>query len=451
MLFISYSSREKELADTIRTILTEHGIECWMAPESISPGSNYAHDIPLAIQDCSALLVILSEKSQESIWVPKEIDMAFKMRKKVIPLHTDDSSINLIFQLYFSNVQTVEAYKQLDLALKYISDVLQGKYRTPSASEIHSRLPEKISYYDLLKISSARELDISCIRGKTDVTKSLAVPVGLNEQGGVVYIDIHHKKDGPNGICYGPPGSGKTEFVNTLLLSLALHFSPQDVCFYLADFWHGAYDTLKDLPHMAGTFTNSKNKDEAIAFLNKIIEEKEKRNTLLEANGTENIYQYLKKRKESGYSLPPMPHIFIAIDDFGHLKREWPEIAYEITRLGVSDIADRYGYHILFCTSNPAGCVNDEVYRILSYQVCSNIYQNYEDADMLQSDSLRPGRLFFTSQTMETPQLIQLAYSGDKAALPIEGNLDMNDMGWSYFARKQSESLARVIARYELD
>ena len=70
---------------------------------------------------------------------------------------------------------------------------------------------------------------------------------------------------------------------------------------------------------------------------------------------------------------------------------------------------------------------------------------------MLQSNSLRPGRLFFTSQTMETPQLIQLAYSGDKAALPIEGNLDMNDMGWSYFARKQSESLARVIARYELD
>ena len=451
MIFISYASTEKALADRIRKQLTERGLECWMAPESILPGSNYADDIPLAISSCSALLVILSGESQKSIWVPKELDMAFNLHKTIIPLHVDESPITLKFQFYFSNVQQVDAHKELNTVLNTVADVLLGVYRTPNASDVKSSLPEKVSLYDLLKIHSARKLDIGSIRGRNDVTQSLAVPVGLDEQGEPVFIDIHHKADGPTGICYGPSGSGKTEFINTLLLSLALHFSPQDICFYLTDFQHGTYDTLKTLPHMAGSFTDIDSKNEASAFLNAILSEKEKREKLLQESRTENIYQYLKKRKASGYTLPPMPHILIAIDELASLKREWPDIVYEITRLGESNTADRYGYHILFCTSRPAAVVNDAIFHILSFQVCSNMVQNIEYADNLQSELRRPGRLFFASPALEAPRLIQVAYSGDKAFLPTISDLDMNDMGWSCFARRQNESITGAIARYELD
>lgn len=54
MIFISYSSRDYNTAETIRKVLENNGIECWMAPESIPMGSDYAREIPDAIEKCSA-------------------------------------------------------------------------------------------------------------------------------------------------------------------------------------------------------------------------------------------------------------------------------------------------------------------------------------------------------------------------------------------------------------
>lgn len=44
-VFISYKSEQKEIALKIKDILEENGISCWMAPESIPVGSNYAAEI----------------------------------------------------------------------------------------------------------------------------------------------------------------------------------------------------------------------------------------------------------------------------------------------------------------------------------------------------------------------------------------------------------------------
>lgn len=54
MIFISYSSRDYNTAQTIRKVLENNSIECWMAPESIPMGSDYACEIPDAIEKCSA-------------------------------------------------------------------------------------------------------------------------------------------------------------------------------------------------------------------------------------------------------------------------------------------------------------------------------------------------------------------------------------------------------------
>ena len=451
MLFISYSSLDKELADTVRRKMTERGVECWMAPESISPGSNYANDIPAAIRDCDAVLVILTERSQQSVWVPKELDTAFRMRKTVFPLHLDESEIVPAFQLYFSNVQLVEVSKRLDPVLDTISDMLSGKFRMPNSADLPSNLPDRIRMYDLLHVRSQKDIDIHRIRSQNDVTRSLAAPFGQNEQGETVFLDIHHRADGPNGLCCGPAGSGKTEFINTFLLSLALNFSPDDILFYLVDFEHYAYDLLRILPHLAGAFTEIDGKDAGTGFTDALKNEIEKRERLLKEFEAANIYQYLKKRKAAGYRMPPMPHILIVVDELADLKREWPEIADSITELGAWRSTERFGFHILWCTSRPSGVINDRIYSSLSYQVCSSMYQNIAEADGFQSERSRPGRLFFASPTLDTPQLVQVAYTGDKSALPAEGSAEMWNMGWQFFAKKQGEALAGAIARYELD
>ena len=112
MVFISYSSIDYNTASNIRSILNQNEIECWMAPESIPAGSDYGEEIPTAIENCDAFVLILSENSQNSKWVPKEIDLAITNDKIIIPLHIDDKQLNKSFNFRLTNTQRIEAYQQ---------------------------------------------------------------------------------------------------------------------------------------------------------------------------------------------------------------------------------------------------------------------------------------------------------------------------------------------------
>lgn len=112
MVFISYSSIDYAVASNVRSILRQNGIECWMAPESIPAGSDYGEEIPTAIEACDAFVLVLSENSQNSKWVPKEIDLAITNDKIIIPLHIDDKQLNKSFNFRLTNTQRIEAYQQ---------------------------------------------------------------------------------------------------------------------------------------------------------------------------------------------------------------------------------------------------------------------------------------------------------------------------------------------------
>ena len=75
-----------------------------MAPESIPGGSDYAHEIPSAIESCEYFLLVLSDKSQKSVWVPKELDLAIDYKKIVLPIKIDSSAMDSSFKLRLSNV-----------------------------------------------------------------------------------------------------------------------------------------------------------------------------------------------------------------------------------------------------------------------------------------------------------------------------------------------------------
>lgn len=112
-VFISYSTKEYEIAEQTKRILEANGIPCWMAPQSIPAGSDYAAEIPRAIANCKALLLILSEASQESNWVPKEVGSAIGKGKTIVPFHIDNSIINDSFNFYLLNSQRISAYNRM--------------------------------------------------------------------------------------------------------------------------------------------------------------------------------------------------------------------------------------------------------------------------------------------------------------------------------------------------
>ena len=116
MVFISYKSEEYDIAKKIRALLEENNYPCWMAPESISAGSNYMSEIPTAIRKCDLFILIVSEASQKSQWVQKEIDRAVKFDKYILPFHVDDSELIDAIDFVISNNQRIEAYQNFEPA-----------------------------------------------------------------------------------------------------------------------------------------------------------------------------------------------------------------------------------------------------------------------------------------------------------------------------------------------
>lgn len=123
-VFVSYSSKDKEVVDYIVSRLQEMNISYWKAPEMIPAGSSYAKEIPVAIQKSQFVLLILSEASQGSIWVEKEIDSAICNKKIIIPFQIEKMELNDTFRFYLNNVQAVMYYQNIEEAFRMLREKL---------------------------------------------------------------------------------------------------------------------------------------------------------------------------------------------------------------------------------------------------------------------------------------------------------------------------------------
>lgn len=110
-VFISYSSKNSEIADEICRLLEDNGIGCWIAPRDIPTGQKYASVISAAIKSCKITLLLFSEHAALSPWVESEIAMAFDNKKLIIPFKIDDVELEKYpeFDIRLSNKHWVDA------------------------------------------------------------------------------------------------------------------------------------------------------------------------------------------------------------------------------------------------------------------------------------------------------------------------------------------------------
>lgn len=148
-VFVSYSSKDIEIVNYIVFKLQDMNIPYWKAPEMIPAGSSYAKEIPIAIRNCQIVLLILSNSSQQSIWVEKEIDTAICNRKVIVPFQIEEMELNDTFRFYLNNVQSVMYYKNNDEAFK----MLRAKL-TPSMDVIDKK--DNYAERDTLKVVSSK-------------------------------------------------------------------------------------------------------------------------------------------------------------------------------------------------------------------------------------------------------------------------------------------------------
>ncbi len=138
-VFISYASSERSYADQVKAVIENHGYRCWMAPDSIPAGSSYADEIENAIKNCQVVVLMLSEKAQESIWVHREVERGLSHRKELIPFHIDESETRDGFAFFLGVTQRIEAFNNLENSYIKLLSVLDNKIKR-DAQAAHSKL-----------------------------------------------------------------------------------------------------------------------------------------------------------------------------------------------------------------------------------------------------------------------------------------------------------------------
>ena len=123
-IFISYSPKNKNVADALCHYLEEHNIPCWIAPSDILPGQTWAGAIVQAISNCSAMVLIYTAESNASHQVANEVDKAFSYGKTIIPFIVDATPMNDDLNYYLSRKHWLVAYPNYKENFKPLVDSL---------------------------------------------------------------------------------------------------------------------------------------------------------------------------------------------------------------------------------------------------------------------------------------------------------------------------------------
>ncbi|MEJ2412085.1 MAG: ABC transporter substrate-binding protein, partial [Anaerolineales bacterium] len=110
-VFVSYSSKDKSIADAVVAAVEGEGIRCWYAPRDIAPGADWADSITKAIQETSMMVLVFSEKANRSQRVIDEINFAIDQGKTIIPFRIEPLNPTGALSLHLSSRHWLDAYE----------------------------------------------------------------------------------------------------------------------------------------------------------------------------------------------------------------------------------------------------------------------------------------------------------------------------------------------------
>lgn len=287
---------------------------------------------------------------------------------------------------------------------------------------LEGQLTKNITMFELLGIISVEDLDLKARWESSQVYKTMAAPIGVKSGNEIVSLNISDKGNGhgPHGLVAGTTGSGKSEILQTYILSLATLFHPSDVGFVIIDFKGGGMaNQFENLPHLIGTITNIDGREIDRSLLS-IKAELVKRQEMFSDAGVNHINDYIKMYK-AGKVEQPMPHLIMIVDEFAELKQEYPDFMKEL--ISAARIGRTLGVHLILATQKPAGVVDAQIWSNSKFKLCLKVQTKEDSNEVIKSplaaEIVEPGRAYFQVGNNEIFELVQSAYSG--AMIP-DGN-----------------------------
>lgn len=286
-------------------------------------------------------------------------------------------------------------------------------------------LPNVMTFLEMFHVGRIEHLNSLTRWKENNPTITLQTPIGVGTSGETFQLDLHEKYHGPHGLVAGMTGSGKSEFIITYILSMAVNFHPDEVAFILIDYkgggLTGAFENDEQgikLPHLAGTITNLDGSAVKRALISIQSELRRRQAVFNEARkaaneGTMDIYKYQKLYRE-GIVKEPVPHLFIISDEFAELKTQQPEFMEQL--ISAARIGRSLGVHLILATQKPSGVVDDQIWSNSKFRVCLKVQEKADSQDMIKcpdaAELSQTGRFYLQVGFNELFALGQSAWCG---------------------------------------
>jgi hypothetical protein len=125
--FISYASADLPIVEKICAHLEMRGIDCWMAPRDIMPGRDYAEEIIGGIEGAATTLLLLSEHSNQSMFVKREIERAVSKSKPVIPVRIQSVMPSASLEFFVSSAHWIDVWQEpIEPKMDLLASAIRG-------------------------------------------------------------------------------------------------------------------------------------------------------------------------------------------------------------------------------------------------------------------------------------------------------------------------------------
>ncbi|MFX0579082.1 type VII secretion protein EccCa [Nocardia nepalensis] len=286
----------------------------------------------------------------------------------------------------------------------------------------------------------------------------LNIPFGHDPAGGLVHLDIKESAEegmGPHGMCIGATGSGKSEFLRTLVLSAVATHSPDVLNLLLVDFKGGAtFLGFDRLHHVTAVVTNMEEEADLVTRMEDVIngEMGRRQRILRDAGNFASVADY-ERAREQGAQLAPLPTLLIILDEFAELLEQHPNFSklfVAIGRLGRS-----LRIHLLLASQKVPANRMGELEAHLSYRIALRTNQTSDSRDAIGTADAyhlpkKPGSGYLRVGSGDL-QRFQAAYVGSPYAPPAQastaGAQRARRLGGSYRPPQQFTAAHIVEAR----
>lgn len=248
-----------------------------------------------------------------------------------------------------------------------------ARFDDPETTSLSTSLPSLVPLLSVLGIhGKPTEQNILEL---WNAPHTMSTPIGVTEHG-TYSLDI--VANGPHGLVGGTTGSGKSEFLRSLVAGLAARCTPEELTFILVDFKGGAaFASCDRLPHTIGTLSNL-DPQLALRAVKALEAEMRYRQELFAQTGPDidNIDAYRKTNPEA-----PLPRLLFVVDEFAQLAHEYPDVLKSL--VSIAAVGRTLGVHMILATQRPAGVVNQDILANTNLRVALRVQSRDDSSSVI--------------------------------------------------------------------